>query len=63
MNANETDVIAGEIRRPEPIANGAILDVDIGVPGTVVVTVGRGEKRYYETYELARVDARDDLVP
>lgn len=63
MSTDQATVIAGRLVRPEP-ASGRVVDVDCGYSGAIVLTVEADDgSRYYETYELAAVDAEYELAP
>lgn len=53
--------IAGQLIRPEPV-DGKIENVDIGFPGTVILTVVKNGARYYETYELVTVETEEEVL-
>lgn len=54
-------MIAGELSSPRPVADGVVQDMDLGLPGSIVLTVRRDDDVFYETYELVRVESRTEM--
>lgn len=61
MATGRARIVAGELRSPTPVADGVVVDIDQGVPGSIILTLKRDGEVFYETYELARVEAATDL--
>lgn len=53
--------VAGELRSPRPIADGEVVNIDLGIPGAVVLKIQQGDDVYFETYSLVRVESEQEI--
>lgn len=63
MPTRESRIVAGELHSPAPVtdADAEVIGFDLGVAGSIILTVKREGEVFYETYELVRVEAEADL--
>lgn len=61
MSMADSRVVAGELRSPRPIADGEVVNIDLGIPGAVVLRIQQGDDIYYEEYSLVKVRSEEEI--